>query len=377
MRGPLPAIYNLELPPNPQAERFEPPSGSSPYSSGLWTEDPLAWTWPLEDALDLTVKASDQQLVNLRARAAQLMSRMGAAKAFGPEAIERQQTRFRRLRLHVTHHKLAVSSAFTAMREVIGELVAADAIDLDGVPYVLRAASAFDPTITTQEPLPRPLGVPRPVMAELYRSNGADGWRALAQADAAASTVEGFVVLASTAVHERQHFNDRWIIEQYAGPDWPVAEQGLPEQLCRLPRVVFVGGIVPLYEGLAEGAVVHPEPDRAGSIGPYTLMLCPRVAHAVGWRLDARNPFAYYDKTGRVVAQTLYWRDGGVLSREVGSSASRGWLLIVPEDCADLLRPFMSANQVAIAWRANEKVGKGERSVTSGSQRIDGAHRGG
>ena len=373
-RASLPAIYNLELPPNPHSVRFEPPSGSSPYSSGLWTEDSLAWTWPLEDALDLTVKASGQEMVNVRARAAQLMARIGGVKAFGPQAVEQQQTRFRRLRLHVTHHKLGVISAYTAMREVIGELVAADAIDPAGVPYILRAAAGFDPIVLTSKPSPRPRGVPRPAMAELYSSSGTESWRASAQADALVPTIDGFVVLASTAVHERQHFKDRWIIEQYTGPDLDVAEQGLSWQLLHLPRVVICGGIAPLYDDLAEGAVVHPHPDRAGSIGAYTLMLCPRVAQAVGWRVAPQDPFTYCDQTGRVVAQTICWRDGGVLSREVGCSTSRGWLLIVPEDCAKLLQPFLSVKRIAIAWRATEKVGEGDRSVTSGSQQINVAH---
>ncbi len=78
--APLPAVYRLELPPDPRAGRFEPPSGISPTSSGLWTEDPFTWTWPLEEALTATAEASGLQLANLRHRAAQLehfASRLG------------------------------------------------------------------------------------------------------------------------------------------------------------------------------------------------------------------------------------------------------------------------------------------------------------
>ena len=113
-RGKLPALYELELPPNPQASRFEPPSGISSVSSGLWTEDAYAWTWPLEDALRMTVTSTGLELQNIRARAAQLMTRMGGADAFGPEAVACQQRRFRRLSLHVAYRKLGTSAAFLA-----------------------------------------------------------------------------------------------------------------------------------------------------------------------------------------------------------------------------------------------------------------------
>jgi hypothetical protein len=157
--APLPAVYRLELPPDPRAGRFEPPSGISPTSSGLWTEDPFTWTWPLEEALTATAEASGLQLANLRHRAAQLMARMGGRAAFGPEAVKRQQDRFRRLRLHVPYRKLGVSAAFRAMREVAGELAAADAIDAGALPSVLRWSAALDRGVYTTAPSPRPPGV--------------------------------------------------------------------------------------------------------------------------------------------------------------------------------------------------------------------------
>jgi hypothetical protein len=82
-RGSLPAIFQLALPPSPQADGFEPPSGTSSTSAGLYTEDPYTWTWPLEDALRLTVTATGLDLANLRARAAQLMSRRGERPCSG------------------------------------------------------------------------------------------------------------------------------------------------------------------------------------------------------------------------------------------------------------------------------------------------------
>ena len=60
-------------------------------------------------------------------------------------------------------------------------------------------------------------------MSDLFLE--AEAWRAAATEDAVAPTVPGFVVLASTAVHERRHFGDEWVVEQYSGPDFGLAER--------------------------------------------------------------------------------------------------------------------------------------------------------
>ena len=372
-RGQLPAIYKLELPPNPQAGRFDPPSGISSVCAGLWTEDPYAWTWPLKEPLTSTARASGQQLINLRARAAELMSRMGGSAVFGPKAIERQMRRLERFSLRVPYRKLGTSAAFAAMRQVIGELVAADAIDARALPIILRQAAAFDPMISSVPASPRPIGVPRVEMLDLLRSNQGAAWRSAVADDAMKPTVAGFVVLASTSVHERRYIDAEWVVEQYSGPDFGIADEGVWWQLARLPRVVFAEGIYPLYKGFALGAVVYAEPDIARLVEPCTVMLCPHVANAVGLHAHPRNPFSYLDDEERVVAKTLHWRDGGVFQRSPDNAVrGQGYLLLVAEESWHDLRPYLSPAQVAVAWRVTEKIGEDKRMVASASVKLAG-----
>jgi hypothetical protein len=118
--------------------------------------------------------------------------------------------------------------------------------------------------------------------------------------------------------------------------------------------------------------VVHPQPDIAGSFVPHTVLLCPRVAAAVHWRADPRDLFTYRDAAGRVVARTLFWRDGSVQSGNTDSTfLGRGCLLIVAEDCTDILLPFLSSEQIAIAWHITDEAGQDDkRLVASGSRKI-------
>jgi hypothetical protein len=44
----LPTFYELGMPDDPQAAKFEKPSGFGSTSTGLWTESPYDWTWTLD-----------------------------------------------------------------------------------------------------------------------------------------------------------------------------------------------------------------------------------------------------------------------------------------------------------------------------------------
>ncbi|MBK8176580.1 MAG: hypothetical protein IPK66_15305 [Rhodospirillales bacterium] len=371
-RRPLPPSYTLMLPPNPQSSRFEPPSGASTFSSGLWTEDPFAWTWPLEDALRLTARVSDLELANLRARAAQLMRQTGGKDAFGPEAIQRQLGRLDRLGLRSTFRKLGVTAAFHAMRRVVGELEAAEAIDPGPVRSVLRLAGDFAPAISTMPPSPRPRGVPCAAIPDFYRSEDCSAWIERALEDAVTPSVQGYVVLASTAVHKRRHFQDERIIEQYTGPDHGGTDTDLSSLLGQLPRVIIIGSVLPLYEGPAEGAVVYAVPDIAGSTGNNVVMLCPVIASLLNWRPGTYDPFTYRDSEGNVVAQTLRWRDGGVVTDLAETSAiGRGCVLLMREDHTEEIRPFLLSSQTVKAWRISQKAGGTQRVVGIGSRELE------
>src|SRR5262249_13355062 len=148
---------------------------------------------------------------------------------------------------------------------------------------------------------------------------------------------------ASTAVHMRRHFRDKKTIEQYSGPDGSSPADDLWGQLSSLPRVIIADRIACLYDGFAQGAVVHPKPDMGASVGPHLVMLCPRVAAKLGWGPDPKHVFRLLDRHGRVVAQTLCWRDGGVFAHESDRGGrSQGCILLVREDAAKELEPFLA-----------------------------------
>jgi hypothetical protein len=208
-------------------------------------------------------------------------------------------------------------------------------------------------------------------MAEIpdsYAGRDSIDWRASAEHDAIRPDVKGFTVSASTALHTRLHFENQQIVEQYFGPDAGLAEDGLSPQLRLLPTVVVADTIYPLYDGFAPGAVVHPTAGLSPSLDPHMITLCPRVAAALTWHLDPGHVFNYLDESGRVMATTLYWRDGGVQNRAYDTGIARhGYILMTPEDSANQLRPYLAAIQVSRAWHAIENHRERRYEVTCGS----------
>ena len=326
------------------------------FSPGLYTEDIYAWTWALGDALPLTARASGLPLENLRRRVGQLMSRMGGTNAFGPPAIERQQRRLRRLGILMSYRKLSNSAALQSLREAVGELTLADAIDPAAIQHILRHAGAFSSGVPTLPPVHRPVGIRAPEVPNDYRAKEINGWLSKSENDAFEPIVENHIVLAATALHERRRFREGWFVEQYYGPKTDQPGESLFRQLRQLPRVLVGDQTIARYEGYAPGAVVHPEPTLTDSVGLYQIMFCPNAAGELGWLPDRSNLFAYVDQNGDVVARTLYWRDGGERSREWDSAIYRyGYILLVRADQAKRIRPYLSCAMTSTAWRTVQR----------------------
>jgi hypothetical protein len=350
----LPAIYSLTLPPDERADRYEPPSGLSGTSPGLYSEDPYAWTWPLEDAATLAARASGLPVANIRARVYQLMRQIGGAGAFGPDASARQLEHLQRLGLQSEFRRLLVTAAFQAMRMALGELVDAGAVPPGATDSILAACGAFPLGARTVAPRVRPAGVPMPRIPDFYGSTTEEDWRASALDDAVRPTMDGHIVLASAAVHQRRSFRDTWVVEQYFGPETDASAGTLYQQVAQLPRVFVGESIEPEYDGDAPHAVAHPRADISGVVRPHGLMFCPRVAADLGWS-PSDESFAFVDKDGLLAARTVYWRDGGVQSVPTDRSTFRhGFLVVVPDTHAADVRRYLEDELVARAWRASQ-----------------------
>jgi hypothetical protein len=368
----LPSVYTLILPNDPSFEDFQPPSGVSLTSSGLYAEDVSSWTWVLENPLRMASKASGIELSNLRHRAAQLMNRNGGTKAFGPDAVKTQMSRLRRLSLHTSYRKLLSSAAFQAMREVLGELVEADSIVFEVVPLIAIRSGAYSPIVRTSPPVARPIGITPVNLPEVFSSHDNRQWVDAVDDDLVRPHVEGFSVLAATATHERSFRNESWLTEQYFGPRVDVESANLFEHINHLPKLIVADRIELRYQTVSSGAIAHPEPILAGSIDMNALMMCPVVAAKLGWT-NSNDALTFENEKEEPVAYTLHWRDGGIAARETNTSIRReGYTVLVREDHFSQLGPYLAKDYEVRAWRRFQKSADDD-GMTKGAHRHEPA----
>lgn len=349
----LPGFYDIELPPHPLMGNFSPPPGWCATSSGLYTDDYLSWTWPLKDALSLTARATGLAADKLRYRVGQVMARMGGSGAFGPPAIDRQLGRLKNLELQIGYSKLSAVVAFAAMREVACELAAAGRLEQDAASFILHESGHFSLVLKTFTPAPRPIGVPAPDIPEFYRTTERDAWIETNPGDLVAPRLDGFVVLGSTAIHERKRTDSSLSIQSYFGPNSEEKPQTLHQQLNKLPKIIFLDRLTPLYNEPAQGAIVRPIQPILEVRPPHLITFCPWVAQELGWRPSPDIPMSYIDLRGNIVCQTIYWRDGGIRSNLYDSGVFRSGFVVVIKEC---VAPHLSeylVDRKSLEWRTN------------------------
>lgn len=349
----LPAVYDLLIPEHVMSRRFAPPSGISSTAAGLWTEDGATWTFALRSALGLTEDATGIDLRVLRSRVAQKMREMGGAEAFGPPALERLEQRFSRLGLRSGYTKLMPAASFVGMRKVVGELVAAGRIDLDTVPFILHQTGAYPRQLTTRSPQARPAGVSPATMINIFSAGSSnEDWLRQVQVELLEPHYPGFVVLAAVATFEKHHFRDRWEVQRYFGPTTLATSGSLWHQLSKLPKVVLMDGAMPLYDNVAPCGVARVEIGPAKTAPDPSLIFCPRLGEMYDLQTDLRDPFLYRDRNGDIVAKTVFWRDGGLLSHESDRGVlGEGCLVVVHEDFRNVVSPYLSRRRKTLAWR--------------------------
>lgn len=351
-RAQLPLTYSLALPSGLSLDKFEPPSGTSSSSTGLFTEDPATWTWVLERPLHIASEATELSLANLRYRAAQLMERSGGRNAFGPEAVKKQMSKLNRLSLRTWYRKLMSVAAFQSMREVVGELVAAKAIDPRAVPVIAVESGSYPPIIRTAPPAKRGAGIPSVSPPEIFSFHDREKWVESVADDLVLPLVQGFAVLASIAIHKRGFRDEGWRAEQYFGPFAEEEASSLALHLRHFAAALVFDEIHLLSGDASPGAVVYADPNIAGSISIRTPMLCPIIAAELGWRSDPSDAFTFLSREGQRVAHTVYWRDGGIRSDFTDHSIHRyGYLLLVRSNHWPHLARYVAKDYELRAWR--------------------------
>lgn len=77
-----------------------------------------------------------------------------------------------------------------------------------------------------------------------------------------------------------------------------------------------------------------------GDLGEPWLALNPRVAETLNWEPADKDYFAWADKNGRLMVQSIWWQDGIVKRGEQGrdEAVARGWLVLASQEAVNQIQ---------------------------------------
>ena len=358
--APLPGFYRLTFPDSPGIDVYEPPPGFSRTFRGMWSEDPIAWTWPLESAVRVLSKATGCPPEILRRRAGELMRRDGGRTLFGPEPTKAQLDRLTRLELKMNFRRLEMVAAFRATREVAAEFAAAGQFDWHSLDVLALRTGAASLSVRTFPPAPRPPEVAKPAIVQSMWSEENLAWLDDETVLPMWPEMPGRIILASAYTFEstsvRESHKEEGLM-LHAAEGLKVSD--LDQALWELPRVIVPDHMYPLYDDMSQNGIVFLEDGIASSVPGNAIVFCPRLAEKLGLRHDPTDPWAYYDESGDIAAQSLWWREGGLRRIDFDRSiAGTGFVVSVAANLWPKIETLIETKKVMQIWRSGTSDGK-------------------
>lgn len=352
----LPGIYKIEIPDEGRYSTYEMPSGFSSTSSGIFANDYAAWTWILKKQIRIVSEASGLPRPKIRIRIGQLMQDLGGENLFGPKAVSRQLSRLRRLALHLSYRKLMSGAALLGLRQAVGELMRARAIDPEATPLLEAFTGGHSAVLPSSFPVPRPPSITSHAMFEMFVRETPD-WIQGVDADLVVPQLEKWIVLAGVSTFRSGFREESWVSERYYGPEIEPADE-LFGQLQGLPSILLTDRVSATFSSPSPGGVAYVMHTVPGfEVCP--IAFCPILAAALGWVADPNNAFLYRDSKGTVAAQTIYWRDGGIPATEVDCSAhGHGFVIVVGQAHDSTMAPYLAGHYISRAWRRKQTHGE-------------------
>jgi hypothetical protein len=128
--------------------------------------------------------------------------------------------------------------------------------------------------------------------------------------------------------------------------------RGLDEAVGTLPTAVVLDRVHPLYDDASSAGIAVLDGGVASSVPESALVFCPHLAAKLGLKCDPTNPWTYYDENGDIVAQSLWWRDGGLRRIDTDRSISgAGFVVRVTAELWSKIASLIQPKRIMEVWR--------------------------
>ncbi|MDQ0008281.1 hypothetical protein J2T07_000440 [Luteibacter jiangsuensis] len=288
--APMPAFYNLALPPVGSPSRIEV-LRRHPFGPPL-ASDPAAWSAPFSALIASLAGIAGLNEDHVRRRVQQLIDGWGGVEAFGQPGIRRLEQTLSMLGLQMTYFFPHVLAGLRALRHIAGELAAAGRLPAIRDDELLREFhQAVQWTRTSVDA--RPDFVARPTLPRGYGNE--DDWLDQVEHDLEEQ------VGKDTVFAEITQFKGHYSSMHY---EWT---------RLRLfgVRIPDTGDPLDLAEGLSDEGTPMQRVTRVGlgALPRWELTLNPAFAAEMQWYTDDER--TWLDSSGGVMATAYCWRDGG------------------------------------------------------------------
>lgn len=316
-RQDLPPFYHLLLPDDD--DNYETSALTDDDYGAMRVETPFGWTSMFPDQVNALARARVTP-AHVHYRCKMLIETWGGLAAFGKQATDKVQAELAALEMRMPYRRPHVIVAARALRYVAGELRRAGILPANEAPVLLHALSFPAPALPLTAPVPRPHFLLRPTLDdESWRSDEiADKWLQEIERDVAPLRSHDEHIIGEIATFEihkvtQGHFTSRRI----RAPFLAVGERAdFNESVQMLPQAVWADGFKVSTKEPARSIVRRLSERYMPDVPEYQLVICPNWTHQLGWVVHPRNWLLYVDRSGEIVARTVWWRDAGPVDVE-------------------------------------------------------------
>ncbi len=353
----LPPFYDLHFPSD------EAPSGhtlSDQQTRGLIVDDLLAWTEGWREPIKWIAKWSGFSERHIRFRVGQLVQTWGGIEAFGHPASKRLEQALSRIDLKLTYRRPQAEVVLRAMRHIVGELWHASHLSIRDIPFILFELHA-NPRIIGLPPFQqRPTNLTLPEAPNMLWGEAEEVWLESVSDDLTISEteVDQFVFAEWYSVTSKD-LRSSIVAERFgATGNRRNSASNLDELIANLPRVIFIQGMVELYdaENINPSRIAVFDPHHMYAPIDKLIVFCPLTAAELGWIQDPSELHIYCNGQGEEMARTIIWRDG--LIQPVGENSKFGegqQVVLSATGHREFEAAYGTINLVYEAWRHVEQ----------------------
>lgn len=257
--------------------------------------------------------------------------------------------------LPYSSNKPHITPARRALSSVVAELYDGEYLPVESLPTLAKILFRHDPAFILHAPDPRPSSV-RPMGG----FNGDHGQYIRVPEDWALKSAESLGLVHQASLGERIVLAE-WTRLRYLDEEWPQEDRmtlvrplgpshlwdGMDLERGHPPFHRVFDELLQNYHRLdapLDHIVISNDALGFETPGARWLALNPSIGRALGWRHAPGGLFRWADKTGRRVAESIWWGDGPteLYNRHLRDEVGTGWLVVVTREGMAQLSSWVS-----------------------------------